>query len=404
MMSSQSQSKPEQYRVGDDSIDSDPLVTPEDDIDPVISVVMPTLNEEEGVAECIQRTKAALRELEVPGEVILSDSSTDRTPEIGANLGARIVKPPEEGYGFAYQYGFEHARGVYIVMGDADTTYDFSTIPELLEPVRQGEADIVMGTRLDGEIKDGAMPALHQYIGNPLLTKFLNTFYDAGVSDAHSGFRVFHRDVLESLDLQTRGMEFASEMVMEAGARDLTIEERPIVYHERTGEATLESFRDGWRHIRFMLLNAPGYLFTIPGGLMALFGLGVLLAATSNLTFGSVGLGTHSAIAGSLFILVGYQVGNMGAFATVGSDPIQRPSDPLTQTLIDGLTLERLTMIGLGLFASGGAYATWLVVRWVSSGFARLPVVAADILAFTAIVLGVQTVFNAFLLSAMADS
>lgn len=385
---------------GEDAV----LVDADSDTEPVVSIVMPTLNEEAGVAECIERSKTALAALEVPGEIILSDSSTDRTPDIGSEMGARVVKPPEKGYGFAYRYAFDHARGEYVVMGDADTTYDFAQIPRLLEPVRSGNADIVMGSRLEGEIEDGAMPALHQYVGNPLLTRFLNAFYDAGVSDAHSGFRVFRRDVLDELQLETDGMEFASEMIMEAGARGLTIEERPIVYHERTGDATLESFRDGWRHVRFMLLNAPGYLFTVPGALMSLFGVGVLLAAFSGVSIGGATFGIHTAIAGSLLVLVGYQVGNMGAFAAVGSDPIQRPADPVTDALIEHMTLERLSAVGAGLFLGGAVYAGWLVVQWAGTGFSQLPMVTGDVLAFTAIVLGVQTVFNAFLLSAMAAS
>ncbi|MDX1748146.1 MAG: glycosyltransferase family 2 protein, partial [Halobacteriales archaeon] len=248
------------------------LVTDDDDTTPVVSVVMPTMNEEEGIGECIDRIVEGATALGLPTEIVVSDSSSDRTPEIARDRGARVVEPDRPGYGYAYRYAFARVRGEYVVMGDADTTYDFAELPRLFEPILDGEADMVMGSRLEGEILPGAMPKLHQYVGNPLLTKFLNVFYGAGVSDAHSGFRVIRRSTLEELNLGTDGMEFASEMVMEAAARDLEIAELPITYHERKGEATLESFRDGWRHVRFMLMNAPGYLFSVPGALMVLLG------------------------------------------------------------------------------------------------------------------------------------
>ncbi|MDS0261452.1 glycosyltransferase family 2 protein [Haloarcula sp. S1CR25-12] len=385
----------------DDSTANGWLLGAESDTQPTISVVMPTLNEEDGVRECIDRVRTALDRIGTYGEVIISDSSTDRTPEIAREMGAIVVEPDGKGYGYAYRYAFERVRGDFVVMGDADTTYDFEKIPELLEPVRDGDADICMGSRLEGEIRDGSMPTLHQYVGNPLLTAFLNAFYDAGVSDAHSGFRVFSREALEELDLKTDGMEFASEMIMDAGARDLDIEEKPIVYHEREGEETLDSFQDGWRHVRFMLVNAPGYLFSAPGLVLGLLGIAIMGTAVSGVSFGAVTLGPHSMIAGSLLTLVGFQVLNMGVFATVTSDPIQQPSDRLTSWLSRGLRLDRGATVGLALFGAGTVYAAVLVSQWVTSGFAQLPLVMADILAFTAIVLGLQTVFNSFLMSAV---
>jgi hypothetical protein len=378
------------------------LVGPDSDIPPTVSVVMPTMNEEEGIRECIERVKTAVQQSGYRTEVLISDDSTDRTPEIARELGAIVVEPDEAGYGYAYRYAFDRCRGDYIIIGDADTTYDFEQFPKLLDPVARGDADMVMGSRLEGEIKDGAMPALHQYIGNPLLTKFLNAFYGAGVSDAHSGFRAFRADMLDDLDLETTGMEFASEMIMDAGARDMTIEEIPITYHEREGEATLESFRDGWRHVRFMLLNAPGYLFSVPGVGMGVLGAMVLLAAFSGVSINGATFGIHSAIAGSLLMLVGYQVASLGVFATVASDPIQRPDDPLTEALVERLNLEQMASVGSVLALGGTAYAGWLVYQWANTGFTQLPMVTGDVVAFTAIVIGVQTVFNAFFLSAVA--
>ena len=403
MVSTKSTGEQQSADVGMSDEESGVLVGPDSDVDPVVSVVMPTMNEEEGVQTCIDYVKNAVRESGYRTEVVISDDSTDRTPEIAREAGAIIVEPDQPGYGYAYRYAFQHCRGDYIIIGDADTTYDFEQFPELLDPVVCGEADMVMGSRLEGEIKDGAMPALHQYVGNPLLTKFLNVFYGAGVSDAHSGFRAFRADMLDELDLETTGMEFASEMIMVAGTQDLTIEEIPITYHEREGEATLESFQDGWRHVRFMLLNAPNYLFSIPGAVLGVVGIAVMFAAFSGVSVGGVTLGIHSAIAGSLFTLLAYQVASMGVFATLTSNPIQRPTDPVTEAVVKHMNLERTAIVGLLVFTVGATYATWLVVQWAGTGFQQLPMVVGDVIAFTAIVLGAQTVFNAFFMSTIAD-
>jgi hypothetical protein len=261
-----------------------------------------------------------------------------------------------------------------------------------------------MGSRLEGEIKPDAMPPLHQYVGNPLLTKFLNAFYDAGVSDSHSGFRVFTREALETMDLETDGMEFASEMIMEAGASDLKIAEVPIVYHERVGEANLDSFRDGWRHVRFMLLNAPGYLFTGPG--VGLAGLGVLMMVLclSGLSLGGVSFGIHTMVAGSMATLVGAQVASLGLFARLVSDPIRRASDPISSLITERIKLEHGATAGLLLFCVGGVYTGAAAWQWITSGFVELPVLMSNIAALTATVLGVQMVFSSFFFSAVADA
>jgi hypothetical protein len=315
-----------------------------------------------------------------------------------------VVEPDRPGYGYAYRYGFRFVRGEYVVMGDADTTYDFSELPRLFEPILEDGADMVMGSRLEGTILPGAMPALHQYVGNPLLTKFLNVFYGAGVSDAHSGFRVFRADLLDELDLRTDGMEFASEMVMDASARGIEIVEVPITYHERKGEATLESFRDGWRHVRFMLMNAPGYLFSVPGALMALLGVVMMGLSAFGVAPSGVTFGIHTMIAGSLLVVVGYQTAMLSLFSTVASDPIRVPNDPLTRWIKGNFRLEQGATLGLGLFAVGAAYGTFLVYQWVASGYTVVPFGPVNMVAFTLVVIGVETVFASFLLSALADA
>jgi len=389
---------------GDERLSGEELLLPaESERTPTLSVVMPTLNEEGGVAECIDRITRALEELQVYGEVVVSDSSTDRTPEIAAEHGARVVTPDRPGYGYAYRYAFRQVRGEYVAIGDADTTYDFAELPGLYRLVSSGEADMAMGSRLEGEIKPGAMPRLHQYVGNPLLTAFLNVFYGAGVSDAHSGFRVLPRETLEGLNLRTDGMEFASEMVMEAAARDLEIAELPITYHEREGEATLESFRDGWRHVRFMLVNAPGYLFSVPGVLFAAVGAALVgLSLADADPFGAT-LGIRSVIAGCLGVLVGSQVFGFGVFADVAGDPIRRPGDPVTRAVVERVGLEHGMLAGLLLSGAGVAYLIALTVRWASSGFGSLPSPALDVVAMAATVLGLQVVFSSFFLSAVGD-
>jgi len=383
---------------------TDWIVGADSDISPIMSVVMPTMNEEAGVRECIERVRRAVAELEVPTEIVVSDSSTDRTPEVARELGAIVVEPDKMGYGYAYRYAFERTRGEYIVMGDADTTYDFEQIPRLREHLEETGADIVMGSRLGGEIKPGAMPPLHQYVGNPLLTKFLNTFYDAGVSDAHSGFRIFWRDVLDTLEFESDGMEFASEMVMKAGANGLAIEEVPITYHEREGEATLDSFRDGWRHVRFMLKNAPGYLFTAPAVGFGLFGVAIVAVSMVGVELGSITFGLQTLIGGILFLLVGYQVGSLALFSSVAANPIREQRDPLTRAIRDRFTLETGATIGVILSALGTGYMGYGVVVWMIEGYAAVPSASWNLLAATVVVLGIQTVFTSFFLSLLASS
>ncbi|UVE50737.1 glycosyltransferase family 2 protein [Haloferax larsenii] len=380
----------------------DELLLPADsEVVPTLSVVMPTLNEEDGIAQCIEWIKNALEELQVYGEIIVSDSSTDRTPEIADEMGAIVVEPDKKGYGYAYLYAFERTRGDYIAMGDADCTYDFEELPKLLNLVRAGEADMAMGSRLEGEILPGSMPPLHEHVGNPLLTKFLNVFYGAGVSDAHSGMRVFSRKAWETMDCDSTGMEFASEMIMEAGAKDLEIAEKPITYHPREGEANLESFPDGWRHVRFMLVNAPGYLFSAPGFGLSLVGLVALVLAWTGMELGGATFGIHTGIAGGLSVLAGFQLMLFGAFATVSSDPVRGASDPFTTLFTDRLSLERGATIGSVVLLGGLAYGGFLAYTWVTSGFSALPIAVADVVATVAVVLGLQMMFGSFLLGSV---
>ena len=377
------------------------LLPESSDQTPTVSVILPTLNEEDGIRTCIRKVERALADMGVTGEVIVSDSSSDRTPEIAREMGAIVVEPDKTGYGYAYQYGFRFARGEYVAIGDADTTYDFEELPKLFALVEDG-ADMAIGSRLRGEIKPGSMPKLHRYVGNPLLTRFLNFFYDADVSDAHSGMRVIRREALSELTLESEGMEFASEMIMAASAAGLDIREAPITYHERTGEATLDSFHDGWRHVRFMLVNAPGHLFSWPGIALSSLGILTLSAALTN-AFGPNVLGLRSVMVGCLLIMSGFQVLNMGVFATIAGNPIQESTNRWNRLVREEVSLEHGISVGMLFSLVGAVYATWSLYQWVGSVFTELTTLTSDIIAFTAIVIGIQTVFQSFLLSMLGS-
>ena len=231
----------------------------------VISVVMPCLNEEESVGICVEKAWEGIRRTGLKGEVIVSDNgSVDNSVAVAQAAGARVVHQPLRGYGNAYLKGFSEARGSIIAMGDSDDSYDFTVLADLVAPLMEGN-DYVLGSRFSGDIEKGAMPWTHRYVGNPVLTTFLNLLFKLKVSDAHSGFRVFTREALDRMDLRCDGMEFASEIVVKAARANLRVAEIPITYHPRVGTSKLNSLSDGWRHVRFLLLLSPAYLFMIPG-------------------------------------------------------------------------------------------------------------------------------------------
>jgi len=282
-----------------------------------VSVIIPTRNEAGTIGKCIEKIKTVFERYKIDGEIIVADNSDDNTAEIARSLGANVVVPDRRGYGYAYLYGLKYARGRYIVMGDGDNTYDFLEMPRLLQPLISGEADMVIGSRFKGEIKKGAMPWLHRYIGNPLLTALLNLFFKAGISDAHCGFRAIKRDALDRMNLKSHGMEFASEMVIEAIRRGLKIKEVPVTYYPReSGESKLASFSDGWRHLKLMLIYAPTYLYLLPGLLFSIFGVLLMLLSYFRVNIGFTP-GLHSMVLGSLMTILGYQVIFMGIFAKI---------------------------------------------------------------------------------------
>jgi hypothetical protein len=281
--------------------------------EPVVSVVIPCLNEEEGITAVVERAWAGLAAAELPGEVIVVDNaSVDRSAELAKQAGAIVVDEARRGYGSAYLAGLAAARGRYIVMADADGTYDLMLIVRLVERLESG-ADMVLGSRFKGTIHPGAMPWLNRRVGNPILTGMLNRLFRTDVSDAHCGLRAIRRDVLPKLALSATGMEFASEMVIKAGKRRLHVDEIPIDYYPRLGESKLARVNDAWRHVRFMLVYSPVALFVWPGVLAAglsLLGL-VLLAALPGLTEAWTGV----SVAAAMLTVVGLGMVELGLFA-----------------------------------------------------------------------------------------
>jgi glycosyltransferase involved in cell wall biosynthesis len=364
----------------------------------VVSVVIPCLNEEENIERCVQSAAGALAEAGLAGEVIVVDNdSEDRSAELAQRAGARVIHEPRRGYGSAYLAGFAAARGDYIVMADADLTYDFNEIPRFVARLRDG-AQMVIGDRMDN-IHPGAMPWLHRYIGNPVLTGILNMFFRTGVSDAHCGMRALRRDVLPVLDLRTTGMEFASEMVIRAAKERLVIAEVPIEYHPRGGESKLSSFRDGWRHLRFLLVHSPTHLFIIPGAVLC--GLGLLISIT---VLGHVNVlgrrwDLHALIGGALLTIIGVQVLAMGLCAHAYGTYFMGEKDRWFDWARERFRLEHGLMAGGVILVAGIATGTVIVVRWIDRGLGALSEERLAIVAAALIIIGLQVFFSSFLLS-----
>lgn len=363
-----------------------------------VSVVIPCLNEAENIVQCVTSAREVLDRHAIPGEVVVADNdSDDDSARLAEAAGARVVHEPRRGYGSAYLAGFAAARGDYIVMGDADLTYDFGEIPRFLAELEDG-ADMVIGDRMQN-IHPGAMPWLHRYVGNPVLSGFLNVLFRTGVSDAHCGMRALRRDTLPQLDLRTTGMEFASEMVIRAAKERLDIRQFPIEYHPRGGESKLSSFRDGWRHLRFLLVHSPNHLFILPGALLAL--LGALMAATVFANVDVLGRtwDIHALIAGSLLMVVGTQVVALGLCAHAYGTYFMNERDPWFDRMRARFKLEHGLLLGGAIALAGVAIVAVLAVEWANRGFGSLGEERLAVLAATLVIVGIQIFFSSFLLS-----
>jgi glycosyltransferase involved in cell wall biosynthesis len=365
---------------------------------PLVSVVIPCLNEAENISSCVRAALEAIERMGVTGEVVVADNdSEDDSARLAQLAGARVVTEQRRGYGSAYLAGFAASRGRFIVMADADLTYDFKEIPRFVAALEDG-AEMVIGDRMDN-IQPGAMPWLHRYVGNPVLTGVLNLLFRTGINDAHCGMRALRRDVLPRLDLRTTGMEFASEMVIRASKENLKIAEFPIEYHPRGGESKLSSFRDGWRHLRFLLVHSPNYLFIVPGAALAGVGTLIVVFVGSGLDFFGRAWGIHALIGGALLMIVGTQVLALGLCAHAYGTYFMGEKDPWFDRMRARFRLEHGLLLG-GLFMLIGlVMGAVIVATWIAHGFGSLSDEHLAVIAASLLIVGIQIFFSSFLLS-----
>jgi len=370
------------------------------------TILMPCLNEAATVARCVRKAREFLERAAIGGEVLVADNgSSDGSQALAAAAGARVIGVAERGYGAALRAGIEAARGRYIIMGDADESYDFSRLGAFVEKLRQGYP-LVMGNRFKGGIARGAMPALHRYFGNPLLSFIGRLLFRVRVSDFHCGLRGFERAAVRRLELSTKGMEFASELVVKAALAGWRIAEVPttLAPDGRDRPPHLRSWRDGWRHLRFLLLFSPRWLFVYPG--LALLALGIVLTSAlyfAPLKFRGIGLDIHSMLYASAAALLGLQLCLFGLFARVfAQNAGLLPRHRGLERFLGAVTLERGLAAGLLLLLCGFAWSAAALWEWGEAGFGALEprvVMRHTIPAATLMVGGMELMLAAFLLS-----
>jgi glycosyltransferase involved in cell wall biosynthesis len=373
-----------------------------------LSIVMPCLNEAETVGICVRKALDSLRKHDIDGEVLIADNgSTDGSQQIAAELGARVVHVPDRGYGAALAGGIEAARGRYVIMGDADDSYDFSDLMPLVEKLRAG-CDLVMGNRFRGGIAPGAMPPLHRYLGNPVLSGVGRLFFKCPVGDFHCGLRGFRRDAVLALGLQTTGMEFASEMVVKATLAKQRIAEVPTTLSPdgRSRAPHLRSWRDGWRHLRFLLLYSPRWLFLYPGAALMALGLaaGLWLMPGPRQALG-VTFDVHTLLYASAAVLIGFQSVLFAVFTKIFAvnEGLLPENEALTR-LFRYVTLETGVGVGLLLIAGGLGFSLWALSDWGRSAFGELnprETLRLVIPGATALMLGFQIALSSFFLSVL---
>jgi glycosyltransferase involved in cell wall biosynthesis len=371
-----------------------------------VSVILPCLNEAETVGACVTKAVQTLQRLNVRGEVVVVDNgSTDGSADIAARCGARIVQESQRGYGSAVMRGAEEACAPLVIMADADESYDLTDLERFISALRGG-ADLVMGTRIRGTIVSGAMPWLHRRIGNPVLSGLLNFLFHPHISDAHCGMRGFTKSAYRRMQLQTTGMEFASEMIIKAALAKMRIIEIPVTLRRdgRNRRPHLRTFGDGWRHLRFMLLFSPSYLFLVPGLLSVAVGLAVQLALVQGprhlLGFT---VDVHYMVVASLLTLLGFQLITTGACAKLYSHAARLYAPDRTLVVLSRyFNLERGLLLGAGVFLVGLAINAVILYDWLCSGMGALNAVRPALLALTFMALGAQAIFSSFFLSMLA--
>ena len=371
-----------------------------------LTVLMPCLDESETLEVCIGKALKSIEELSINGEVLISDNgSTDGSQDLARKCGARVVDAPIRGYGGALQAGIADARGKYIIMGDADDSYDFSTLGPFVEKLREGN-DLVMGNRFKGGIKPGAMPPLHKYLGNPVLSFLGRLFFGGPIGDFHCGLRGFSKDAAKRMGLNTSGMEFASEMVVKATLMKMNVAEVPTTLSPdgRSRAPHLRSWRDGWRHLRFLLMFSPRWLFFYPGlFLMALGLILVLLLGFNPVAINGVTLDIHTLLFATVMVTTGFQATLFAVYTNkyaVGEKLV--PSDPMMDKFGRLLNLETGLILGGAIFVAGVGTDGFALYRWWQMGLGdlepqdtmRMVIMSSLLLAF-----GTQICFSSFFLS-----
>ena len=367
--------------------------------EPLVSVVIPCYNEAQSIEACVRSALDVLEREEIAGEVIVADNdSDDGSGELAEAAGATVVHEARRGYGSAYLAGFAAARGTYIITADADQTYDFAEIPRFVAQLDDG-ADMVIGNRMNN-IGDGAMPWANRYIGNPILSGFLNLLYRSGIHDAHCGMRALRRDTLPRLRLRSTGMEFASEMVVRAVKEDLRVAEFDISYQPREGESKLSPFRDAWRHLKLLLVNSPTALFMVPGAVMLALGLiGMTLSGFDVPVFGRE-FQLHAMIGFALLTIVGAQVVALAVSARAFAVYVLgEREDRMLGWGLRHLRLERALLLGGLVLLAGLIIGGVVVATWIDRGFGQLNEEKLLVFASVLVIVGVQAVFSAFFLS-----
>lgn len=373
-----------------------------------LSIVMPCLNEAETIEQCVRKARRFLDDHGVRGEIVIGDNgSTDGSQQMATRLGARVVDVSVRGYGAAVAFAAQSARGRYVVMGDADDSYDFSALAPFLEKLREGY-DLVMGNRFLGGIRTGAMPWKNRYIGNPILSAIGRLFFRCPARDFHCGLRAFSAEAFRKMSLCTTGMEFASEMVIRATLLGMRIAEVPTTLDPdgRSRPPHLRPWRDGWRHLRFMLLFSPRWLFLIPGLLLMLLGtIGVASLWRGNVPFFGAYLGVHTMLYSAITVLIGYQAVIFSVFTkTFAITEGLLPDDPMLARLFRYITLETGLVAGLILLILGGVGTFSAFSYWQASSYG--PLHAEQMLrlvipaAFT-LMLGCQTILASFFMSVL---
>jgi glycosyltransferase involved in cell wall biosynthesis len=374
-----------------------------------ISVVMPCLNEADTLETCIRKAQLAMREHHIHGEIIVADNgSSDGSQDIATRMGARLITVAAKGYGNALMGGIEAARGRFVIMGDADDSYDFLEIPRFIEKLRQG-FDLVQGCRLPsggGTVKPGGMPFLHRWWGNPMLSQMARRWFRAPIHDVYCGLRGFTKELYERLDQRCTGMEFATEMIIKSSLFEARIAEVPITLHpdgRKSHAPHLRTFRDGWRTLRFFLMYSPRWLFLIPGALAIVLGLVGYAVALPGLSFGRVTFDAHTLLFASLAILCGYQSITFAIFTkTFAIAEGLMPDDPRMTRFFTLVTLERGLILGAGALLIGVALLLSAVNQWRLYNFGRLDYSSTMrwvIPGATLTALGVQTILSTFFAS-----